>query len=122
MPQIVAKRNCLGQFLIQPQRDCKRLCNLVDLKRVRQARAVMVALRRQKHLCFMHQPAKRLAMDDPVAVACKRRADRAFLLRAGASARMLRQAGVLRQALRLQGLRLFADGHSAPPSPRFLPF
>ena len=69
MPQIVAKRNCLGQFLIQPQRDCKRLCNLVDLKRVRQARAVMVALRRQKNLRFLFQTPERFAVQNTVAIA-----------------------------------------------------
>ena len=33
-----------------------------------QAGSEVIAFRRQKNLCFMHQPAKRLAMDDPVAV------------------------------------------------------
>ena len=56
--QIVSIGRCLRQVLIEPQAaaDCAR--NARDLKRMRHARAVMVALRREKHLRLMHQTAE----------------------------------------------------------------
>ena len=46
------------------------------LERVGQACAVVVPARRDEHLRLVRQPAERLAVDDPVAVALKRRAQR----------------------------------------------
>ncbi len=50
------------------------------LQRVREPRAVVVAARRHEHLRLVRQAAERLAVHDPVAVALKRRAQRAVLL------------------------------------------
>ena len=47
------ERNRLGQVLVQPQRSRNRASYLTDLKRVRQPRAVMVALGRKKNLRFV---------------------------------------------------------------------
>ena len=56
--------------------------------------AVVVPLRGEKYLRLMHQPAERLAVEDPVAVARVGRAQRAVLDRAFASERVLGEAGV----------------------------
>ena len=51
------------------------------LERVREARAVVVALGRDEHLRLVLEPAERLGVDDPVAVALERRAQRRVRLR-----------------------------------------
>ena len=55
----------------QRARDGAR--DLRDLERVRQPRAVVVAGRQHEHLRLVLEPAERLAVHDPVAVALKRR-------------------------------------------------
>ena len=53
----------------------------VDLERVREPRAVVVALGRDEHLRLVLEPPERLGVHDPVAVALERRAQRAVVLR-----------------------------------------
>ena len=71
MSQIVPQRDRLRQRLIQPQRFRDRARYLRYFQRVRQARPVMVALRRKEHLRLLLQPADCLAMDDAVPVPLK---------------------------------------------------
>ena len=67
--QVVAERDRLGQVLVQPQRPRARPRDLRDLERVREPRAVVIALGRQEDLRLVGQSAKGLAVDDPVSVA-----------------------------------------------------
>ena len=68
MSQIVPQRDRLRQRLIQPQRFCDRARYLRYFQRVRQARPVMVALRRQKNLRFLFQTPERFAVQNTVAI------------------------------------------------------
>ena len=80
VPEVVAEADRLDQILVQPQRPRHRARDRRHLQRVRQPRAVVVAARRHEHLRLVRQAAKRLAVHDPVAVALKRRAQRAVVL------------------------------------------
>ncbi len=75
-----------SSFSAQRPRDRAR--DRRHLQRVREPRAVVVAARRHEHLRLVRQPAKRLAVHDPVAVALERRAQRAVLLRVRAQRRV----------------------------------
>ena len=59
MPEIVTHGDRFGEILVEPQCAGDRSGDLRDLKRVRQPRAVVIALRCKKHLRFMLQPAER---------------------------------------------------------------
>ena len=67
--QIVAKRDRLGEVLIEAQGLSDRTCYLSDLERVCETRAVVIALRGKKDLRLVGEATKRLAVDDPVAIA-----------------------------------------------------
>ena len=69
MSEVVSESDRLGQVLIQAQSTRQRTRDLGNLKGMCQASAVMVASGGKKDLCFIHQAAERLAMDDAVAVA-----------------------------------------------------
>ena len=81
VPEVVTEPDRLGQVLIQPQgtRDSAR--HLRDLEGVREASSVVVAPWQHEHLGLVPQPPKRLAVDDPVAVALERGAQPAVGLR-----------------------------------------
>ena len=93
MAEVVAEADRLHQILVQAQRARHRARDRRHLERVRQPRAVVVAARRHEHLRLVRQPAEGLAVDDPVAVALERRAQRAVVLRA----RPQRRVGARRQ-------------------------
>ena len=78
VPEIVAERDRFGELLVQPQHLGDRAGDLRHLERVRQPRAVVVAGRREEHLRLVLEPAERLAVDDAIAVALKRRPDVVF--------------------------------------------
>ena len=81
VPQIMPERGGLGKILVQRERPRHRTCKAADLKRVRQACAVMVALRLKEHLCLMLQTAEGLGVRDPVNVALEAGAYIALRLR-----------------------------------------
>jgi len=56
--QVMTKRDRLGQVFVEPKSARDRPAYASNLKRMRQARSVMVAFRLQKYLRFMLQPAK----------------------------------------------------------------
>ena len=60
MTQIVAERDRLGQLFVQSKHLRDRARDLRDLECVREARAVVVALRREEDLRLVLQPAERL--------------------------------------------------------------
>ncbi len=80
VPEVVAEPDRLGQVLVEPQCARDGPGDLRDLERVREPRAVVVALGRDEHLRLVLQPPERLAVDDPVAVALQRRAQAAVVL------------------------------------------
>ena len=79
-PEVVPEPDRLRQVLVEPQRARDGARDLRRLERVREPRAVVVALRRHEHLGLVLEPPERLAVHDPVAVALERRAQRAVLL------------------------------------------
>ena len=110
MPEVVAKADRLDEILVERQRPCDRPGDLRDLKRVREPRAVMVALGRNEHLGLVHQPAESLAVDDPVTVTLERRAQAAVGL--GSQAR--RRVGGRRERRELRPLTLLYALCEAP--------
>ena len=88
MAEIVAEPDRLREVLVEPQRPRDRARDLRRLERVREPRAVVVALRRDEHLRLVLEPAERLAVHDPVAVALERRAERAVGLGPGPRGRI----------------------------------
>ena len=74
--QVVPERDRLGEVLVQPERAGGRPGDLRDLERVGQAHPVVIALGREEHLRLVLQPAERLRVQDPVAVALEARAER----------------------------------------------
>ena len=69
--EIVAQPDRLDEVLIESQRSGDRSRNLRNLQRVRESRAVMVTLGRNKDLRLMLKPPERLRMQNTVAVALK---------------------------------------------------
>ena len=75
MSEVMSECDSLCQILVEVQRSGDRPCNLGNLEGMCQSGTEVVTLRRQKHLCLMHQPAKCLGMNDAVAIALKLGAD-----------------------------------------------
>ena len=97
---VVAERDRLGQRLVEAERRGQRARDLGDLHRVGQARDEVVALGVEEDLRLVLQPAERLGVDDPVAVALERGAELVGLLRAARGPRLAadRVAGGLRRS------------------------
>jgi hypothetical protein len=81
VPEVVREAGRLSQVLVQAECPRDRPRDLRHLHRVRQARAIVVALRRDEDLGLVLQAAERLAVDDPVPVALVRRPQGVILLR-----------------------------------------
>ncbi len=75
MPEVVPKRDRLGQVFVEPKRFRNGSSYLAHLKRMREPCAVVVAFRGQEHLGLVLQAAERFAVDYAVAVVLIRRAD-----------------------------------------------
>ena len=71
---VVRQAQRLGQVLVQPQRAGDHPADLRHFQAVGQPDAVVIAIRRDKHLGLVAQPAERDRMDDPVTVALIRAA------------------------------------------------
>ena len=110
--EIVAERDRFGELFVQPQDLGDRPRDLRHLERVRQPRAVVVAGRREEDLGLVLEPAKRLAVDDAIAIALKRRSHVVFGLFAQAAARVGALGRLGRQDLSLARFEVFTDtGH-----------
>jgi hypothetical protein len=72
MPEIVPEADRLREVLVEPQRARHGAGDLRGLQRVREARAVVVALRRDEDLRLVLEPPERLAVHHAVAVALER--------------------------------------------------
>ena len=112
-PEVVPERDRLGQLLVQPQHLGDAARDLRDLERVRQARAVVIAGRREEHLRLVLQTAERLAVDDAIAIALERRADRIVVFRPQPAARVGALRRLRREDLAFALLELLAYGHGA---------
>ena len=77
MPEVVAEGNGFGQVFVQAQGARNGTPNLRNFEGMGQAGAVVVALRGDEYLCLVGQAAKRLGMDDAVAVTLETGAVRA---------------------------------------------
>ena len=69
VPEVVPERARLGEVLVQAEGARDRPRDLRDLERVREPRAVVVALERDEDLRLVLEPPERARVDDPVAVA-----------------------------------------------------
>ena len=107
--QVVPQRDRLGQLLVELKHFRDGARDLRHLERVRQPRAIVIAGRREEHLGLVLQAAERLAVDDPVAVALKRRAHVVFRLVSQAAARLGAFRGLRRQNLPLSRFEVFSD-------------
>ena len=101
MADVVPDRDRLGEVLVQTQRPRDPARDPGRLERVREPGAEMVALGIDEHLSLVSQASEGLRVDDPVAVALKRRPQAAFLLRSLAPARLVRAHGERREPLLL---------------------
>ena len=88
MAEVVAEPDRLGQVLVQPQRAGDGAGDPAGLERVAQPRPVVVPLGSDEDLGLVLQPAEGLRVDDPVAVALERRAQRTVRLGRGALGRI----------------------------------
>ncbi len=94
MPHVVAEADRLGEILVQPQRPRHDARDARRLEGVGDAGAVVVSRRVDEDLRLPFQAPERLRVDDPVAVALKRRADAAFFLGPLAAASLVGADGV----------------------------
>ena len=76
--EVMRQRHRLGQFRIQAQRSGDGAGDLRHLDRMGQAGTEIIALMLDEDLGLVFQPPEGRGMDDPVAVALKARAERAF--------------------------------------------
>jgi hypothetical protein len=87
MAKVVSERERFGKILIEPETPRERAGDLRDLKRVRQARSEVIALRGNEHLRLVLQAPESGRMDDPVAIAPEGVTARRLLLGEQAAAR-----------------------------------
>ena len=95
--KIVDQRQSLGQILIgvQGSGQCPR--DLAHFDRMSKAGAVVIAVIVHKNLCFVHQAAKRVAMNDPVTIPLKIRTRRAGFFRDQSAPTVARMRGITGQ-------------------------
>ena len=97
MTEIVSEGDSFRQALVERKTNGNGARNLGNLKRMSEACAVMVAVRREEDLRFMLETAERAAMNNPVAVTLKSRPNRTFLLRAFSAPGVCAKAGKARK-------------------------
>ena len=71
MAKIMNQRQSLGEILIDVQRSRQSPRNLPHLQRMGQPCSKMIVLVVNKDLRLVHQAAKSVAVDDPIAIALK---------------------------------------------------
>ena len=75
--EVVAEPDRLGQVLVEAERAGDRASDPAGLQRVGQPGPVVIALGGDEDLGLVLEPPEGLAVDDPIAIALKRRANRA---------------------------------------------
>ena len=113
MPKVVPHGDGLGQVLVEPQRAGQRAGHLRDLQRVRQARAVVIALRGKEDLRLALEPPEGLAVQDAVAVALELGAHVVRGYRPLPALRLAAEHGKRAERLPLLCLQPFSDRHGA---------
>src|SRR5437763_4132659 len=86
MPEVVPEADRLDEILVQAQGATDAARDAGRLERVGQTGPEVIALGIDEHLRLVTEPAERLGMDDPVAVALEGRSQPALVLRQVASA------------------------------------
>ncbi len=114
--EVVPEADRLGQVLVQPQRPRDGARDPAGLERVREPRAVVVALRGDEDLRLVLQPPEALRVHDPVAVALEGRAQAARAPRGALRAGRIRVGGERRQLLVLQRADAGLEGAATTPS------
>src|SRR5215470_15589209 len=71
MAEVVRERGGLGEILVETERTGERAGDLGHLKRMREPRAVMVALVEHKHLSLVSEPPEGVGVDNAVTIAAK---------------------------------------------------
>ena len=113
--EVVPETDGLGEIFVEFERAGDRAREPRDLERVRQARAVMVALRAQEHLRLVFQAAERFRVRDAVDVALEARAHLTRRLGRRAAGGLRAQQAVRADEQRLGGLAFFSRaGHRDP--------
>jgi hypothetical protein len=114
--EIVSESRRLGKILVKTEGSRNRSCNLRNLKSMREARSVVIALGCKKNLHFMHKPAKAFRMYYSVAVALKIGSDRTFLYRCDSTACIFYLEGLIAEKILLESKGAFLHC-SIPPNP-----
>src|SRR5438105_3694188 len=78
VPEVVAEADGFGENLVETQGLSDRPADLRYFEHVCEPRAVVIAFGREEHLRFVLEAAKRLAMNDAIAVALIRRSQIVF--------------------------------------------
>src|SRR5262245_25292614 len=81
MAKVMGQCDGFRQILIEAQPPSDGPADLGDFQSMRKSVAMMVVDRPSEHLRFAHQPAKRGAMHDPLAVALKHAPERVRFFR-----------------------------------------
>ena len=110
VPQVVPQGDGLGQVLVQAQGAGDSAGDLRHLQRVGQPGAVVVALRREKDLGLLLEPAERLAVDDAVPVPLVAGPHGVGRLRPAAAPACLAQGRIAAEGQALERLGLFPYG------------
>src|SRR5262249_28792244 len=87
MTEVMRKTDGLGQGFIEPQSQSSRARDLRYFDRMCDAGAIQVALMVDEHLRLVDETAKRIRVDDPIAIALKLAAESRFRLRIATAAR-----------------------------------
>jgi len=115
VPQIMRKADSLGQILVQAQAAGDGAGDLRDLQRMGQPGTVQVALRRKEHLRFLLETPEGLAVQHPVAVPLKHRAQRILRLRHNAAAACIAEGRPRRKGKVFDLFGSPAHIHTDPP-------
>jgi hypothetical protein len=107
--EVVAESDGLGENLVEAQRLRDRARDLRDFEHMREPRAVVIALGREKDLRLVLEPAKGLAMNDAIAVALIRRPNVVLGLLAIAPARLRASRRARHERVALDVLEHLAD-------------
>jgi hypothetical protein len=86
--EIVCKADGLGQRFVEPQGQRHRARDLRYFDGVCDPCAIQVTLMIHEYLCFVDEPAKRVRMDDAIAIALKFAAKSGFGFRVATTARL----------------------------------
>ena len=97
MTEVVPQRDSFGQIFVEAQGARCGAPYLRDFERMREPRTVMIAFGGYEDLRFVFEPAKGLAVDDPVAVPYEFGAHRTGLRRADPACGIARLKGIFAQ-------------------------